>query len=98
VGSINTGDHRRWRRDERTLWRAGPGAVVVLLGPRDTGPRSLRGTGAALWSALDGPPRSVQEVAGRLATEFRADPDAVRRDVDPIIAELARVGVLVEDS
>jgi len=84
---------RRWRRDERTLWRVGPGSVVVVLGPHDATPRSLRDTGAALWAALDRP-RSVHEVAARLAAEFDADPDVVRRDVEPVVAQLVETGAL----
>ena len=83
----------RWGRDERTLWRGGPGSFVVVLGPADAEPRSLRGTGAALWATLDRP-RTVEEIATRLATEFDADPDVVRSDVEPVIAQLADVGAI----
>src|SRR5437667_203363 len=45
---------RRWEREVRTLSRSAPG-FVVLLGPDDNDPIVLRGTGLALWAALDGP-------------------------------------------
>src|SRR5437899_991680 len=74
----------RWERDPRVLWRCGPG-FVVLLGPDDVTPTSLRGTGVALWAALD-QARTVPDVAARLAAEFDADPKVVQSDVEPIIA------------
>jgi hypothetical protein len=82
----------RWARDERVLWRLGPG-FVVLLAPGDAAPISLRGTGVALWAALDRP-RTVPEVVAQLAGEFDADPDVVRPDIEPVIARLAEAGAI----
>jgi hypothetical protein len=65
----------------------------VLLGPDADDPVILRGTGVALWAALDRP-QSIQELAARLAAEFDADPASVRSDIEPVIARLSDAGVL----
>ena len=81
-----------WRRDERTLSRSMPGLVVVL-GPERGDPIVLRGTGVALWRALDRP-QSTDELAISLAEEFDASPDAVRSDIEPVLEQLSVAGVL----
>jgi hypothetical protein len=83
---------RRWERDHRTLSRSAPG-VVVLLGPDGGDPILLRGTGVALWRALDRP-QTTDQLARRLAAEFDADAEAVRSDIDPVMERLDGVGVL----
>jgi hypothetical protein len=83
---------RRWERDDRTLSRSAPG-LVVLLSPNDGDPIVLRGTGFALWAALD-PPQSTEELAVRLAAEFDANSATVRSDIEPVIARLRAAGVL----
>jgi Coenzyme PQQ synthesis protein D (PqqD) len=81
-----------WRRNERTLSRSAPGLVMVL-GPERGDPIVLRGTGVALWRALDRP-QSTDELAISLAEEFDASPDAVRADIEPVLAQLSVAGVL----
>jgi Coenzyme PQQ synthesis protein D (PqqD) len=81
-----------WRRDERTLSRSAPG-VIVLLGPDSSDPIVLRGTGVALWSALNRP-QSTDELAISLAEEFDTSPDAVRSDIEPVLAQLSVAGVV----
>jgi Coenzyme PQQ synthesis protein D (PqqD) len=83
---------RRWQRDERTLARSAPG-LVVLLGADGGDPIVLRGTGVALWEALDRP-RGTDELAMRLAAKFNGDLAAVRSDIEPVIARLGAAGVL----
>lgn len=87
----------RWRRDERALWRAGPGRVVVVLDRHDEAPRALRGRGAELWALLDRP-RTVSELETLLSAEFDADPEVVRRDVEQAITQLGEAGLLRIDS
>ena len=82
----------RWERDPAVLWRFGP-ELVVFLAPDSVAPTSLSGTGVALWAALD-QPRTVRELAARLAAEFGADPDVVESDIEPVVANLAAIGVL----
>jgi Coenzyme PQQ synthesis protein D (PqqD) len=81
-----------WRRDAHTLSRLAPGRVV-LLGPDGDDPIVLLGTGVALWRALDRP-QSTDELAISLAKEFDASPDAVRSDIEPVLAELSAAGVV----
>ena len=83
---------RRWERDVRTLSRSAPG-FVVLLGPDDSDPIVLRGTGLALWAALDRR-QSTDELAARLGTEFDTDRAAIRSDIEAVIARLHAAGVL----
>jgi len=94
--SIDGATPLRWRRDERTLWRAGPGRIVVFL-DHDATPRSLRDTGAALWALLDRP-RTMQEIETLLAAEFVADPDVVRRDIEHVITQLGEAGAIRVES
>jgi hypothetical protein len=82
----------RWERDDRTLSRSAPG-LVVLLGPDGGDPITLRGTGIALWTALDRP-QSTEDLAIRLAADFHIDRAAVRSDIGPVIGRLAAAGVL----
>jgi hypothetical protein len=83
---------RRWERDDRTLSRSAPG-LVVLLSPNGGDPIVLRGTGFALWAALDRP-QSTEELAVRLAAEFDADGATVLSDIEPVIARLRAAGML----
>jgi coenzyme PQQ synthesis protein D (PqqD) len=86
-------DHtRRWKRDERTLSRAAPG-LLVLLGPDGGAPVVLRGTGVAVWLALD-QPHSTEELGNRLAAEFDTDSAAITSDIEPMIVRLGAIGVL----
>jgi hypothetical protein len=82
----------RWERDDRTLSRSAPG-VVVVLSPGGGDPICLRGTGVALWEALD-KPRSTEELSATLACAFDADRAEVHVHVAPIIAQLSAAGVL----
>jgi dTDP-4-amino-4,6-dideoxygalactose transaminase len=82
----------RWERDERTLSRCAP-TFVMLLSPDGDEPIVLRGTGVALWQALDRA-QNTEELANRLAAEFHADPAAVRADIEPVIKRLSAAGVL----
>lgn len=53
----------------------------------------MRGAGAALWAAFD-EPRTVEEVAVELAEIFGTDPEAVRRDITPVVEQLIESGAL----
>jgi dTDP-4-amino-4,6-dideoxygalactose transaminase len=88
---VSNGVHR-WERDDRTLSRSAPDSVV-LLAPSGDEPIVLRGTGVALWQALD-QAQNTEELANRLAAEFDADPATIRSDIEPVIARLDAAGVL----
>jgi Coenzyme PQQ synthesis protein D (PqqD) len=90
VDEVQPAEHR-WQRDERTLARSAPG-LVVLLGEAGGDPIVLRGTGVAVWEALDRP-QGTDELA-RLAAKFNGDLGAVRSDIEPVIARLGAAGVL----
>jgi hypothetical protein len=76
------------------LWREGEFGVVVL---GDTcGPHTLEGTGRALWRFL-GVPIAVDDLADGLAAEFGVDRERIVSDIAPVLAELARIGVIVEE-
>lgn len=82
------------RRSPSTLWREGAFGVVVL--GRDTSePRTLTGTGPALWRALAEPVTRAR-LSRELAVAFDADPDRVAADIAPVLADLLRLGVIEE--
>jgi hypothetical protein len=83
------------RRAAGVLWRAGEFGVVVL-GPGSAEPRTLTGTGTALWAALDRP-ISPRDLAADLAGRFGVDPARVEVDIAPVLAELLRIGAIVTD-
>jgi hypothetical protein len=76
------------------LWREGAFGVVVQAGEAE--PRTLEGTGRALWRALAAPV-SAGELAAELAREFGVDRDRIVADIAPVLAELTRIGVIVEE-
>ena len=80
-------DAVRWIRHEKTLWRTTPGGAAVVLGATDGAPRSLTGSGAALWLLLD-EPRTLEELSQKIAPQFGVEVDKVRAAIEPVIAEL----------
>jgi hypothetical protein len=80
-------------RAPEVLWRAGAFGVVLAVPGRE--PLTLAGTGRALWDALAEPVTPADLVAG-LADAFGADPEVVAADIEPVLAELGRVGALEE--
>jgi hypothetical protein len=80
-------------RARQVLWRAG--AFGVVLGVPGGEPVTLTGTGRALWDALARPVTRT-ELAAELAGVFAADPAVVRTDIEPVLAELGRVGAIEE--
>jgi hypothetical protein len=74
------------------LFRNLPDGVILLsIGGGD--PLFLSGPGALLWNLL-AEPTGVEEAAETLAEAHQADPETVRADIEPVIAELARLGVV----
>jgi hypothetical protein len=66
---------------------------VVLLSIDGGDPLFLGGPGALLWSLL-AEPTGVEEAAVILADAHQADPEMVRADIEPLLDELARLGVV----
>ncbi len=84
----------RLRRADGVLWREGAFGVVVLADAAE--PRTLEGTGRALWHALAAPV-TANDLATGLAREFGVDRDRIVADIAPVLAELTRIGVIVEE-
>jgi hypothetical protein len=82
----------RLERMPTVLWRR-TGRAVLLLPPRAEKPIWLTGTGVQLWESLS-EPRTVDELARRLAREFAADPRQVVMDLEPVLAELVGIGAV----
>jgi hypothetical protein len=83
----------RWQRDERTLWRAAPGARVVMLPPGAPSAACLSETAAAVWYELASP-SSIGHLSRRLGERYGADPSQVHDDVQRLVDELARLGAI----
>jgi hypothetical protein len=81
-------------RADGVLWREGEFGVVVLAAAAE--PHTLEGTGRALWHAL-AEPVAAEELATGLALEFGVDRDRIVADIAPVLAELTRLGVIVEE-
>ncbi|MGH9178401.1 MAG: PqqD family protein [Acidimicrobiales bacterium] len=76
------------------LWRRTATAVVLL--PLEHGEVfELAGTGAALWDVL-AEPVTLGEAADALSTAFGTSPEQVAADIEPVLVELARRGVVTE--
>jgi Coenzyme PQQ synthesis protein D (PqqD) len=84
----------RLHRADGVLWREGAFGVVVLGDAAE--PCTLEGTGRALWHALAAPV-SADALAAGLAHEFGVDRDRIVADIAPVLAELTRIGVIVEE-
>lgn len=83
------------RRAPGVLWREGAFGVVVLA-PGGSEPRTLTGTGRALWRAL-ARPVALAELAAELAAGFGVDPARVEVDIAPVLAELHRIGAIDQE-
>ncbi len=68
---------------------------MVLLPPGSREPKTLTGTGRALWQAL-ARPMTAEELAAELAATFGTDAARVGTDIAPVLDELRSMGALVE--
>lgn len=82
------------------MWRRAAGVVsrrvadgVLLLTPTGPDPFEVVGPAAELWWLLD-PPVSTEAAAGQLAEQFGADPVAVARDIEGLLADLVERGAV----
>jgi hypothetical protein len=71
--------------------RLGDGGVVVNL--RTNRIFELNATGMRAWELI-GDGRTRAEMEGQLAAEFDAAPDRVRTELEQLIADLAREGLV----
>lgn len=92
---------------EAIAWRCAPGVVTrrvageLVLVPvasgrqqRDTRFFVLNETAERLWSLLEAP-RSADELAQHLTTEFDVDASRARADVDAFLADLDAQGAII---
>jgi hypothetical protein len=68
--------------------------LVAGIGDMDDELFTLNETGKAIWSCLDGQ-RTLRSVAEELATQFRATPGEIEKDVLWLMTELARRKMVV---
>jgi hypothetical protein len=85
----------QWRRDERTLWRAGFAGSLVVLTPVDDAAFVVHGPGAALWAELEAP-HSLDDIATSLALQYDVDAATIARDLAPILEELLAHGAVTK--
>jgi hypothetical protein len=69
------------------------GAEMVLVHPETNQIYALNETGARLWELLPTHPTSADLIRG-LQEEFEGDEREIEREVDRLVAELARHGLL----
>lgn len=86
--------------DNAIIQRA-PGAVqavvdgqLVLLSPVDFSYHGLDSVGARIWEMLE-QPLSIDEVVASLLTEYTIDESTCRADVEPFVARMSEIGVLL---
>lgn len=70
-----------FRCSPQVLQRTIPGIAVLLLVDPDDDVVVLAGTGMALWQELTSP-RTLEDVALRLAARYGTQPDLVRESLD----------------
>jgi hypothetical protein len=75
--------------------RLGQGGVVVNL--RTNRIFELNATGMRVWELI-GSRRTADEIAQQLESEFDADPGRVRTEVETLLGDLAREGLVDVDA
>lgn len=70
-------------------WRTIDGEVVILK-IKTTTYYSLDPVGSFLWTAMDGTPRTQEELVARVVTEYDVDPATAARDILELLADLER--------
>ena len=79
-------------RSPSSLWRTGEFGIV-LLAPGMSDPITIAGPGPQLWEVLRSA-RTEDEIVAELVADFSTAPDVIRRDVVPILRELASMGLI----
>ena len=83
-----------WQRHPHNLTRQVPDGWLVLARAPPRHPVLLSGSAAALWEALDQPSPADLHRGDHLRTDTSGDPDQIRIDVEPALAELVELGVV----
>ena len=77
----------RWQRRADVLWRQSLDGVVVLPSGADE-PLGLAGSAGALWNVLERPV-SLEDLVKTLSNSYDAEPETVRRDIEPLLNRLS---------
>jgi hypothetical protein len=75
------------------LWRELADGVL-LLSPTLEQPIAVLGPGVDAWDVL-AEPVDITDLSAELARRYGIAPDEVRRDIEPVLAELARASLIV---
>jgi hypothetical protein len=86
----------RWCKRADTLERSLPSGVL-LLPARGDDVILLAGTGRELWGLLT-EPRSTDELTAELARRYAGDASNIRADIEAVLTELERDGVVGEEA
>lgn len=85
---------RRWVRSERAMGEIVDGELVLLN--LDSGQYfGLNRTGTRIWELLETKPR-LEELERAISEQYRVDPSLVRQDLQELITELERAGLVHE--
>lgn len=80
---------------ETVLWRRSLEGMLLLLPLDRARPIEMTGSAAALWESL-ATPVSMAEAAGMLGDAHGTSADAILADVQPLLEEMSRLGVVME--
>jgi hypothetical protein len=82
----------RWRKRGDVLERRLPDGVVLL--PVDSDAVTvLAGSGGQLWELLT-EPRTTDELSEDLTRRYAGDPNTIRSDIETVLCELERDGLV----
>jgi hypothetical protein len=84
----------RYRRADGVLFRSFADEVLLTSMDLD-GCEGLSGPATDVWNLLESP-RSLADLVGALAPEYRAPPAVMSEDVDALITELRERGFVEE--
>jgi len=84
------------RIDDDVAWTADESRVVVMhLADRTATPFVLGDSAAVIWQELaEGGPLTSDSLLQRIAEHFAVEPGAIRADVEALLEELSRRGLL----
>jgi len=88
-----------YRPSENIVARKIHGNLIIVpltagVGEVDDDLYTLNETGEEIWDLLDGR-LTVKEVAGQLAGRYESSPEEIEGDVNELVGELLRRGILV---